>query len=56
MDVLLIQGGIVVNIAAVESMAQANSLYGADYTIVEKTGANAYHPGGEPLNPGDSAP
>ena len=43
------------NVAAFESMEQA-ALLSPEYTIVERTEANAYKPDGEPVNIGDTAP
>lgn len=47
MDVFLIQGGVIVNVAAVQSLAQAQALYPQFY-IVERTPDNCQ------LNIGDT--
>lgn len=55
MDVFLIRVGIVENIVAVESLAQAAQMY-PEHTLVERTHDNAYHADGTPINPGDTLP
>jgi hypothetical protein len=48
-DFFLIKGGIIVNIALIESLELALKLF-PDFTIVERTEDNKH------LNPGDAAP
>jgi hypothetical protein len=47
MDVFLVQQGIIVNVAAVISMAQAQVLF-QDFDVIERTPANCH------LNIGDT--
>lgn len=55
MDFFLVVAGVVKNIGAVDSLAQAQAMY-PDMEIIERTPANAYHADGSPVNPGDAIP